>query len=158
MTRRRELAGFVGALRRGEGTGKLAYVLARRLISPRWRPALQAYARLPRNWLPGNFATYLDRDLLFWHFKPLLRQWATLRETLPPLPAPAFLFRTAQHEANAPDHLGWQRLCPNLTILPLPGTHLGLLGPAVLPALRAAFTGAVGQILTPVSHEQPTRV
>ncbi len=147
MTRRRELAGFMAALQRGEGSSKLAYVISRRLISPRWKPALRLVAAIPRTWWSGNFASYLDRDLLFWHFEPLLRQWATVYPTLPPLDAPVFLFRTEQHDADVPLHLGWNQLCPNLTVLSVPGTHGDLLGPT-LPAICAAFTRAVSQVMT----------
>ncbi len=55
MTRRRELAGFIAALQRGEGSSKLAYVISRRLISPRWKPALRLVAAIPRTWWSGNF-------------------------------------------------------------------------------------------------------
>ena len=146
MTRLQELAGFLVALRQGEGAGRLAYVVSRRLISPRWKPLLRFYARIPRQGLRGKFVAYLDRDLLFWHLRPLLKQWAAVRETLPPLQAAAFLFRTAQHDEHAPHHLGWDRLCPNLTVLSIPGTHLSVMGCA-LPALCAAFQQAASQIL-----------
>ena len=144
MTRLQELSGFLVALRQGEGAGKPGGVVSRRLISPRWKPLVALYARIPRRWLRGRFAIYLDRDLLFWHFRPLLRQWAGVRETLPPLQAAAFLFRTAQHDKHAPHHLGWSGLCPNLTVLSIPGTHLSVMA-AALPALCAAFQQAASR-------------
>ena len=154
MTRLQELTGFLVALRQGEGAGKLAYVVSRRLISPRWKPLLRFYARIPRRWLRGKFAVYLDRDLLFWHLRPLLRQWAGVRETLPPLQAAAFLFRTAQHDEHAPHHLGWNQLCPNLTVVSIPGTHLSVME-AALPGLCAAFQQAASQVLGYVDPTQP---
>jgi len=147
MTRRQELVGFLGALRRGEGSGRLAYVVARRLTSPRWAPVLRFYAGIPQSWLPRTFAVYLDRDLLCWRIKPMLHRWEDLCEAVPPLHAPVVLLRTGQHAANAPRHLGWERCCPDLTVVPVPGTHHDLLGPANLPALCSAFTQAVRRAL-----------
>lgn len=147
MTSWQELAGFMAALRRGEGKSRLAYAVARRLKSPRWKPLLHLYARIPKHWLPGEFTVFLDRDLLSQHMEPLLRQWAAQRDTLRPLPVPVYLFRTGQHSANAPRHLGWDHCCPDLTVVPVSGTHLGMLRPSNLPALRAAFRTAVFQVL-----------
>jgi len=147
MTHRQELAGFIAALRRGEGTSKFAYVTARRLKSPRWQPLLQLYAQVPQRWLPSEFRVYLDRDLLSQHMEPLLREWAARRDALLPLHVPVYLFRTAQHSANAPRHLGWDHCCPDLTVVPMSGTHLGMLKPSNLPALCDAFGNAVNQVL-----------
>jgi len=147
MTRRRELTGFMAALWRGDATGKLAFVTARALSGPRCKQALRLFAHVPREWLRGDFATFLDRDLLSWHIQPMLRQWAALRETLPPLPVPTFLFRTDHHNAAAPRHLGWKYYCPKLTILPVPGTHNGILGPANLPMVGATFAEAVSRVV-----------
>lgn len=147
MTHRQELAGFAAAVRRGEGTSKLAYATARRLKSPRWQPLLQLYARVPRRWLPSKFKVYLDRDLLSQHMEPLLREWAVRRDALPPLHVPVYLFRTAQHSANAARHLGWNHCCPDLTVISMSGTHLGMLKPSNLPALCEAFSKAVSQVL-----------
>lgn len=147
MTLRQELAGFVTGLRRGEGTSKIAYATARRLKSPRWSPLLQFYARVPRRWLPKEFRVYLDRDLLSQHMEPLLHQWNADLDDLPPLQVPTYLFRTAQHSAKAPPHLGWDHCCPNLTVVAMSGTHLGMLGPSGLPTLCAAFSKAVTQVL-----------
>ena len=137
MTRWREFTGFVAALRRGDATGKLAFVLARELSKSQWRQALRLFARVPREWLRGDFVTFLDRDLLSWHIQPMLRQWASLRATLPPLPVPAFLFRTDHHNANAPRHLGWEYYCPELEIFSVSGTHNGMLEASNLPTLCA---------------------
>lgn len=152
ITRWQELAGFAAAARRGEGTSKLAYVTARRLKSPRWQPLLQLYARVPQRWLPNKFKVYLDRDLLSQHMEPLLREWAVRRDALPPLHAPVYLFRTAQHSANAPRHLGWDHCCPDLTVVSMSGTHLGMLKPSNLPALCDGFSKAVAQVLERIAH------
>lgn len=143
VTRRQEFAGFVAALRRGEGKSKLAYAVARRLKSPRWKQLLRLYAAIPTRWLDGRFTVYLDRDLLSQHMEPLLRQWAACRDALGPLPVPVYLFRTDQHSANVPPHLGWDHCCPDLTVVPVSGTHLGMLAAPNLPALCAAFRNAV---------------
>ena len=146
-TLRQRLAGFAAALRLGEGTSKIAYVTARRLKSPRWRPLLQLYAQVPRRWLPREFKVCLDRDLLSEHMEPLLRQWNAHFDDLPPLHVPVYLFRTAQHSAKAPLHLGWEHCCPNLTVVPMSGTHLNMLRPSNLPALCDAFRKAVTRVL-----------
>ena len=144
MTRAQELLGFLAAVRRGEGAGRMAYVVSRRLVSPRWQPLLRLYSHIPRWALPGKFGNYLDRDLLFWHFRPLLRQWAAVRNAASPIGAATFLFRTTQHDAALPDHLGWASLCCRLTVVRLPGTHLSLVG-TFLPQLGAAFRQAIGK-------------
>ena len=146
-TRWQQLTGFIAAMRRGEAPSKLAYVSARHLKSPRLRRLLNFYARVPRRWLRGKFMVYLDRDLLSEHMEPLLRQWIARRNTLQPLPIPVYLFRTEQHSASAPRHLGWDHHCPDLTVISMPGTHLGMLGSSNRPALCAAFRSAVFEAL-----------
>jgi thioesterase domain-containing protein len=146
-TRWQKFAGFMVAMRRGDAKSKLAYVTARRLKSPRWKPLLRFYARIPRRWLIGKFRVYLERDLLSEHMEPLLRQWVARRGTLRPLPVPVYLFRTDQHSANALRHLGWDCHCPDLTVVPMSGTHLGMLERSNLPALCTAFQKAVFQVL-----------
>ncbi len=145
-TRGQQFGGFLAAVRGGDAESKLAYVTARRLKSPRWRLLLRLYARMPRRWLAGRFRTYLERDLLSEHMEPLLRQWVSLRAGMPPLPVPAYLFRTDQHSMGAPHDLGWNDHCLDLTVVPIPGSHLGMLGPA-RPVLCAAFRDAVFQAL-----------
>ncbi len=152
MTRRRELKGFIAALRRGDAKGKLAFVLARELSKRRWKPALRLFARTPRRWLHGEFLVLLDRDLLSWHIQPMLWQWAALRKTLPPLPVPAVLFRTDHHDPSALRHLGWKYYCPRLTVVSVPGTHNGMLGPSNLPTLCAIFRNTVLQALASGLH------
>lgn len=153
MTRGQELSGFLAALRRGDGAGRLAYVLSRRLISPRWRPLLRLWAGLPRRRRPSPFTLYLDRDLLFWHLRPLLRQWACLRETLPKSDAQTFLFRTVQHADGLSADLDWAPLCPGLSVVRLPGTHLSLVR-MFLPQLGAAFRQAIVETLAPAGNAQ----
>lgn len=143
----RKLAGFMVAMRQGQGQSKLAYATAWRLMRPRWKPLLRFYARVPRRWLRGEFMVYLDRDLLSQHMDPLMRQWVARFDTLRPLSVPVHLFRTDQHGANVPYHLGWDHCCPNLTVVSVPGTHLGMFGRSNLPVLCAAFQKAVFQVL-----------
>ena len=146
-TRWQQLVGFIAALQQGDAKSKLAYVIARRLKSPRWRPLLRIYARIPRRWLAGQLRIYLERDLLSEHMEPLLRQWVARRGAVRPLPVPAYLFRTEQHSGNAAHHLGWDYYCPDLTVVSIPGSHLGMLGPSNRPILCAAFRNAVLQVL-----------
>ena len=146
-TRWQQLPGFIAAVRQGDAVSKLAYVTARRLKSPRWGLLLRIYARIPRRWLAGKFRIYLERDLLSEHMEPLLRQWMARRGAVQPLPVPAFLFRTEQHSRNAPHHLGWDGYCPDLTVVSIPGSHLGMLGSSNRPILCAAFRNAVFRIL-----------
>ena len=147
MTRRREFTGFAAALRRGDASGKLAFVVARELSKPRWKRVLRVLARIPPERLRGDFMTFLDRDLLSWHIQPMLRQWAVLRKTLPPLVVPTFLFRTDHHHAQAPRHLGWERYCPDLTILTVPGTHNGMLEASNLATVCAVFDKTISYAL-----------
>jgi len=146
-TRWQQLAGFTASMPRGDAQSKIAYVTARHLKSPRWRLLLRLYARIPRHWLRGKFRIYLERDLLSEHMEPLLRQWVARRGAVRPLPVPAYLFRTAQHSGNAPHHLGWDGYCPDLTVVSIPGSHLGMLGSSNRPILCAAFRNAVFQAL-----------
>lgn len=143
----KKLTGFMAAVLRGEGQSKLAYATAWRLMRPRWKPLLHLYARVPPRWLKGKFTVYLDRDLRSQHMDPLIRQWVARFDALRPVPVPVYLFRTAQHSAEVPHHLGWSHCCPNLTVVPVPGTHLGMLGRSNLPVLCAAFQKAVFQVL-----------
>lgn len=146
-TRWQQLAGFIAAIRRGDAQSKLAYVTARHLKSPRWRLLLHIYARIPRRWLRGKFRIYLERDLLSEHMEPLLRQWVARRGAVRPLPVPAYLFRTEQHSGKAAHDLGWDCYCPDLTVVSIPGSHLGMLGSSNRPVLCAAFRNAVFQVL-----------
>ena len=146
-TRRQQLVGFLAAMRRGDAQSKLAYVTARHLKSPRWKLLLRLYARVPPRWMTGKFRIYLERDLLSEHMEPLLPQWVARRGTVQPLPVPAYLFRTEQHSGNAPHHLGWDYYCLDLTVVSIPGSHLGMLGSSNRPILCAAFRNAVFQVL-----------
>ncbi len=146
-TLRQQLVGFSAAVRRGEGRSKFAYAIARYLKSPRWKLLLRAYARVPPRWLTGKFRIYLERDLLSEHMEPLLRQWVARRGTVRSLPVPTYLFRTEQHSGTAAQHLGWDYYCPDLTVVPIPGSHLGMLGSSNRPILCAAFRDAVLQVL-----------
>ena len=146
-TRWQQLAGFTASMPRGDAQSKLAYVTARHLKSPRWKLLLRLYARIPRRYLTGKFRIYLERDLLSEHMEPLLHQWIARRAVVPPLPIPAFLFRTDQHSGNVPYHLGWDYYCPDLTVISIPGSHLGMLGSSNRPLLCAAFRTAVFQVL-----------
>lgn len=159
MTRLRQLAGFIAAIRNGNAQDKLAFVLARELGKPWWNPALRLFARFPQNWLRGKFVTFIDRDLLSGRIQAMMPQWISLGETLPPLLAPAFLFRTNHHHANAPRHLGWERCCPTLTVISVPGTHNDMLAPSNLPAVCAIFTTMVLRALEPTyaGISQPSR-
>ena len=142
-----QLAGFTASMPRGDAQSKLAYVTARHLKSPRWRLLLHLYARIPRRWMMGKFRVYLERDLLSEHMEPLLHQWVARRGAVRPLPVPAYLFRTDQHSGNAPPHLGWDYFCPDLTVVSVPGSHLGMLGSSNRPVLCTAFRNAVFQAL-----------
>lgn len=142
-----QLVGFTAAIRQGDAGSKLAYVTARRLKSPRWRLLLRIYARILRRWLTGKFRIYLERDLLSEHMEPLLRQWVARRGAVQPLPVPACLFRTEQHSGHAAHDLGWDYYCPDLTVISIPGSHLGMLGSSNRPILCAAFRNAMFQVL-----------
>ena len=145
-TKWQQLLGFLAALRQGEAQSKLAYATARVLMRPPWNALLNLYARVPRRWLKGKFATYLDRDLRSQYMEPLRDQWVAHFKALQPLPVPIYLFRTSQHGANVPNHLGWDRCCPDLTVVSVPGKHLSMFARSNLPVLCAAFQKAVHQV------------
>ncbi len=145
-TKWQQLLGFLAALRQGEAQSKLAYASARVLMRPRWSSLLGLYARVPRRWLKGKFAVYLDRDLRSQYMEPLWNQWVARFRALQPLPVSVYLFRTSQHSANAADHLGWDHCCPDLTVVLVPGKHLSMFARSNLPVLCAAFQEAVSQV------------
>lgn len=155
-TRWQKIVGFTNAVRHGDAKSKLAYVTARHLKSPRWRMLLRIYVRFLRRWLTGKFRIYLERDLLSEHMEPLLRQWVARRGAVRPLPVPAYLFRTEQHSGNAAHHLGWGDYCLDLTVVSIPGSHLGMFGSSNRPILCAAFRNAVFQTLErPLPENSP---
>ncbi len=146
-TRLRELRELLAACWCGKGAKVLAYTIARRLIGPRWRPALRLFARLPRGWLPGRLAVHLDGALQFMHLGPLLRHWRHSGRSRPPLAATTVLFRTDDHAPGTPHDLGWCAHCADLTVVPLPGTHDTMLDAPDFTALSAALNAAVAQAL-----------
>jgi polyketide synthase 13 len=139
----RKLGNIMAALRNGTAAEVLAGIVARRLSSPRWKTVLVLVARTHRVLLPRNFDRHLSHELQMNLFRPMVRQWSVMSDLLPPLDAIAVLFRTDDHAAGASPDLGWRRLCPRLTIVPVPGTHLGMLRAPNLAQVCAAFARAI---------------
>ena len=146
--------GFLAGLRRGAGQSQLAYATARVLVKPRWNVLLSLYARVPRRWLKGKFAVYLERDLRSKYMERLRNQWVARFDTLQPLPVPVYLFRTSQHGANIAHHLGWDHCCPDLTVVSVPGRHLSMFASQNLPVLCAAFQKATFQAFGRMAQDQ----
>lgn len=70
------------------------------------------------------------------------RMLATNRWSAQPLEVPAYLFRSDEFTADAPD-FNWGILCSQLTVVPVRGTHLTLFTPQNLGPLCQAFADAV---------------
>jgi phthiocerol/phenolphthiocerol synthesis type-I polyketide synthase D len=116
---RQEIAGsfafgsFAGVA--GFAAARLAHDLiglqnARRTASV-WRPLL-----------PDRSVLVLDRWLQMVLRLAAAAEWVA-RPDPAPLPVPTILFRSDDHEPDAPDDLGWSRRCPRLEILRLGGDH-----------------------------------
>jgi thioesterase domain-containing protein len=149
----RALSNRMTAIQRGTAAEMAAGLLATRLISPPHKRVLRFMARIPRIWLPIKFGVYLSHELVINLYQPLLHHWTALADTLSPLEASAVLFRTDDHSAAAPPDLGWKRLCPKLSIVSVPGSHLDMLQMPNLAALSAAFIRAIAEAVDDGSLE-----
>jgi thioesterase domain-containing protein/acyl carrier protein len=72
----------------------------------------------------------------------LLRAHAIRGWNFKPLGVPMTLFRTDDAPSSHPDH-GWSRLCNQLTVRPIPGSHRSLFEPRYRDVLCAQFMQAI---------------
>ena len=118
----------------------LADVLARARLAPllRWVRGRDFWAA-PRS-LRYHVLNHLRMDLRV----RLLREWHVgAAAAAARIAAPVFLFRSEEASADAPDDLGWRRFCDDLTIVRVPGSHLGIFDAANLDVLVRRFLETV---------------
>ena len=133
----------IESVRRGQGSERLAAYVSRLLTYPPRPSLLRLAARFCRARLSGDFGFYLH-----WHIRrQLLTQlvrawWARLTPPLLHLSAPAVLFRSTQHSADAPEDLGWREICPSVTTVAVGGRHDTMFESPNLEPLCAHFTAA----------------
>jgi acyl-coenzyme A synthetase/AMP-(fatty) acid ligase/thioesterase domain-containing protein/acyl carrier protein len=134
---------FTAAVRRGQGAERVASYLSRPLTNPPRLAALRLAVRLCSTRLPGDFGFYLH-----WHIRRHLltglvtRWWMQMVLPLQQLNAPAVLFRSNEHRADAPNDLGWHAVCPNVTPVLVGGDHGTMFDLPDLESLCARFTAA----------------
>jgi acyl transferase domain-containing protein/thioesterase domain-containing protein/acyl carrier protein len=144
-TRSNELQRLMAAVQHGEWADELSCAVARRLIGPRWAPLLRLAARYPHAPLPGDLGFYFPWRLSMYLLTEMVRRWhMDLAAGSPePLLIPTVLFRSKAYPAGTAADLGWRRLCPNLTILPVDGGHTTMFDPPYLDPLSRMFTASV---------------
>src|SRR5262249_10856929 len=71
--------------------------------------------------------------------------WTRMAPPVPQLAAPAVLFRSTEHRADAPEDLGWRALCPTFTTISVGGGHGSMLDAPELQTLCTRFTASVAQ-------------
>jgi thioesterase domain-containing protein len=90
--------------------------------------------------LPFDFHSYLNHKLNMQLQLPvILPWWKQVTETLPKLNAPVFLFRSEEHEPSERQDLGWGELCSDVTVVPVAGSHNGMLEPENCQALSESI-------------------
>jgi thioesterase domain-containing protein len=108
----------------------LASVLAKILIRPPALPLLQRLQHYRNQSLPFGFDREIHLKLTMQLLMPMFWPWwLALTESAPPLTAPTYVFRSQEHEPFEPEDLGWGQYCSNVTVIRVPGSHLGMLDP-----------------------------
>jgi len=147
-TRRQKWQRLLGAMRRGNVAHSPALfildVLALLLVSARWAPLLRLTARLGRAPLPGR-AGYRLHWRLTHHLmvEMVRRQQVRMAGSVKQLLAPTVLFRSTAHSAGSAEDLGWRPFCPNLSIVPVDGSHSTMFDPPYLEPLAERFTASM---------------
>ena len=142
FSRRREIRALVQAMRKGDVADELALMAARRLLSPRWKPVLRLVARSHRFTLPYDFGFYLNRRLRMPILVDLVRAGVRQTPSAQPLHIPAVLFRSLERGPDVPEDLGWRKLCPDITVMPIAGGHSTMFDPPNLEPLSRRFVSA----------------
>jgi acyl-coenzyme A synthetase/AMP-(fatty) acid ligase/thioesterase domain-containing protein len=93
--------------------------------------------------MPTTFALTFQRHLTGQMRLRALDQW-----TAAPADVSVTLFRSDDHRERAPD-FGWRRVCEQLTIVPIGGTHESILQPPHLNTLCDRFAESVQRALAP---------
>ncbi|WP_150133038.1 alpha/beta fold hydrolase [Acidisarcina polymorpha] len=122
----------------------LASLFAKVLIREQMHPLLRRFSHYRSKHLPFRFDTFLHRKITMQLIRRIFPAWwGSLTSQGIPLTMPTFLFRSGEHEPYEADDLGWQKYCPDLKVIPVPGTHRGMLDPSINGPLRAAFLQAM---------------
>ena len=107
-----------------------------------------ASGRLGRAPLPGR----IDYQL-YWRLNQYLmvemvrRQEARMAGSVKQLFAPTVLVRSTAHSAGSAEDLGWRLFCPNLSIVPVDGSHGTMFDPPYLEPLAERFTASMQHAL-----------
>lgn len=90
--------------------------------------------------LPFDFHSFLNHKLnMQLQLPTILPWWNQITETMPKLNAPVFLFRSEEHEPSERQDLGWGELCSDVTVVPVAGSHNGMLEPENCQALSESI-------------------
>jgi amino acid adenylation domain-containing protein len=130
---------FADVVRRGLAE-RLAWYVSWPLTNPPRPSQLRLAALFYRARMPGDFGFYLHH---YTRSRVLLRLvkagWAQIARLQPQPRVSAVLFRSMERPADAPDDLGWNEICPNVTVVAVGGDHYTMLDSPNLEALSARF-------------------
>lgn len=133
----------------------LAALLAKALTRKSAAPFLRRAARFRHAPLPFRFDTYLHHRINMQLQLPMIAPWwREIMESRPSLNAPVFLFRSEEHEPSEAEDLGWSRLCGDLRVVSVPGSHSGMLKPENNAALCSSILQAMNLPQTTDSRSQ----
>jgi thioesterase domain-containing protein len=122
----------------------LASLLAKILIREPARPLLKRISRYRQSRLPFSFDAYLHRKITMQLVRRIFPPWWRGMARPPSrLTAPTVLFRSEEHEPREREDLGWGDYCVDLKVVPVAGSHRGMLDPEHNGPLRAAFVRAM---------------
>ncbi len=139
-TLRRRIAVRIKRLLAFDFRSGLASVLAKILILRRARPLLRWLARYRDTLLPWSFDQYLHHKITMQLVRRLFPPWwQSVGPLGPPLAAPAFIFRSEEHEPCEREDLGWNEYCLDVRVIPVAGSHRGMLDPTKNRSMREAF-------------------
>lgn len=106
-------------------------------------PLVMGAARLgPRMFRPRSLVR-LDHHIQIRLFMKLASEWLSRTKRAKTLDVPVFLFRS--EESGTPD-LGWNSFCSDLRVVPVNGSHLGMLGSEHIDDLITYIVGAVSAV------------
>jgi thioesterase domain-containing protein len=122
----------------------LSSLISKCLVMDRSRPLLRRFARYRRVRLPFGFDVHLHHKITMQLVRRIYAAWWDgVLGNAPPLDAPVWLFRSEEHEAYEQHDLGWAAYCPNLKVVPVAGSHRGMLDSSINGPLREAFVAAM---------------
>jgi thioesterase domain-containing protein len=142
---------LLAVLPRGERNRRLARHLARCLViewaAPLTRLLARRSARRGGRSSVGSLSNWTMFYLRAWLLRAACeRALDHDRRTPPKLSAPLVLFRCAGGLADTEPDLGWGRIAENVTIVPVPGDHVSIVGQEHVKSTAAAFVDAFTMI------------